>query len=165
MVWRASHADLRRRVGIDCNNIASVLRHLEWAGEHCQHLMNRQFRNLTLNHLECIEIWTFVGKKQARLTETENVATGNIGDIYLGYGIDQQTKLIPALVLGNRSADMARRLILAVATNFLAITLRTFTLSSRSDTSRSRRFRPIALPVIPKPLTSPSVPASTTDNA
>ncbi len=90
-------------------NIASVLRQLEWAGEHCQHLMNRQFRNLTLNHLECDEIWTFVGKKQARLTVTEKASKGNIGDIYLWYGIDQQTKLIPALVLGKRSADMARR--------------------------------------------------------
>jgi len=91
-------------------DIRGVLRQLTWAGEHCWDLMDRYFRGLTLNHLECDEIWTFVRKKQSRLTMTERAYRGDIGDVYLWYGIDQETKLIPAHILGKRSADMARRL-------------------------------------------------------
>lgn len=96
-----------RLMGTD---IRGVLRQLTWAGEHCRDLMERYFRGLTLDHLECDEIWTFVRKKQSRLTTTERAYRGDIGDVYLWYSIDQETKLIPAFVLGKRSADMARRL-------------------------------------------------------
>ena len=96
-------------------DIRGVLRQLEWAGEHCRDLMNRYFRGLTLKHLEADEIWTFVGKKQARLTIEERQRQGNIGDVYLWFAIDQETKLIPGFVLGKRSADMARRFMMQIA--------------------------------------------------
>jgi IS1 family transposase len=91
-------------------NIPSVLRQLEWAGKHCRKLMDAKFRGLTLNHLETDEMWTFVGKKQARLTTEERAERGDIGDVYLWYPIDQDTKLIPTFLVGKRSADNARRL-------------------------------------------------------
>jgi hypothetical protein len=47
--------------------IRTVLRQLEWAGDHCQKLMDRMFQGLELSHLETDEMWTFVGKKQSRL--------------------------------------------------------------------------------------------------
>jgi IS1 family transposase len=89
--------------------IPSVLRQLLWAGEHCQALMDRHFTGLTLNHLETDEMWTFVLKKQSRLTIDERRERSDIGDIYLWYSIDQDTKLIPTFLLGKRSADNARR--------------------------------------------------------
>jgi IS1 family transposase len=89
--------------------IPSVLRQLVWAGEHCQALMDRNFTGLTLNHLETDEMWTFVLKKQARLTMEERAERSDIGDVYLWYSIDQDTKLIPTFLLGKRSADNARR--------------------------------------------------------
>jgi IS1 family transposase len=90
-------------------NIPSVLRQLVWAGEHCRGLMDNQFTGLTLRHLETDEMWTFVGKKQSRLTVDERRERSDIGDVYLWYSIDQDTKLIPTFLLGKRSADNARR--------------------------------------------------------
>jgi len=44
-------------------NIPSVIRQMTWAGQHCAALMDERFRNLTLTHVECDEIWTFCLKK------------------------------------------------------------------------------------------------------
>jgi IS1 family transposase len=89
--------------------IRTVLRQLAWAGEHCQDLMDRKFKGLKLDHLETDEMWTFVQKKQARLTTEEREERSDIGDVYLWYSIDQTTKLVPTFLLGKRSADNARR--------------------------------------------------------
>ena len=96
-------------------NIPSVLRQLLWAGNHCRDLMNVRMRGLTLKHLETDEMWTFVGKKQARLTMDERAERSDIGDVYLWYAIDQDTKLVPTYLLGKRSADNARRLMMDLA--------------------------------------------------
>ncbi len=89
--------------------IRTVLRQLVWAGEHCRKLMEREFQALKLDHLETDEMWTFVAKKQSRLTIEERAERSDIGDVYLWYSIDQRTKLIPTFLLGKRSADNARR--------------------------------------------------------
>ncbi len=96
-------------------NIHSVLRQLTWAGQHCRELMDREFQNLRLGHIECDEIWTFVAKKQSRLTIDERAERGDIGDVYPWTGIDQETKLMPTFMLGKRSADMARRFMMDLA--------------------------------------------------
>jgi IS1 family transposase len=114
-------------------NIPSVLRQLRWAGDHCQNLMECEFRNLTLSHIECDEIWTFVRKKQGRLTVIEREERGDIGDMYLWTGIDQDTKLVAAHAVGKRSADMARRLMTALASRL------TFPAPHASD---AHAFRP-----------------------
>jgi IS1 family transposase len=93
-------------------NIPTVLRQLAWAGEHCRELMNDRLTGLHLGHVEVDEMWTFVAKKQARLTVDEKAERSDIGDVYLWYGIDQETKLIPAFLMGKRSADNARRFML-----------------------------------------------------
>src|SRR5262245_38850907 len=69
-------------------NIPTVLRQLLWAGDHCKALMDEQFRGLTLRHLECDEIWTFVAKKQSRLSVTERAECGDRGDVYLWTALD-----------------------------------------------------------------------------
>ncbi|HXT59967.1 MAG TPA: hypothetical protein VN699_15115 [Pirellulales bacterium] len=96
-------------------NIPTVLRQLAWAGEHCRALMDERIQGLTLRHVECDEIWTFVGKKQARLTMIEREERGDVGDVYLWTALDQDTKLIAAFQVGKRSADMARRLMMDLA--------------------------------------------------
>ena len=45
-------------------NIPSVLRQLEWAGEHCGQLLEEKLSGLDLSHLECDEIWTFCQKSK-----------------------------------------------------------------------------------------------------
>ena len=62
--------------------------------------MDERYCGLTLNHLETDEMWTFVLKKQSRLTVDERAERSDIGDVYLWYSIDQDTKLIPTFLLG-----------------------------------------------------------------
>lgn len=92
-----------------------MLRQLRWAGEHCRELTDERFQGVDLTHVECDEMWTFVRKKQARLTVEERQTAHDIGDMYLWYGIDQETKLIPAYLVGKRSADNARRFMVDLA--------------------------------------------------
>ena len=73
-------------------------------GDRLRGVMDRRFRNLTLTHLECDEIWTFVRKKQGRLTEEEAVNPA-VGDQYLFIAIDEETKFIPTFTLGKRTRE------------------------------------------------------------
>jgi IS1 family transposase len=78
------------------------------AGTRLRGLMDQRFRNLTLFHVQCDEIWTFVLKKQGRLQEAE-ACDEKIGDQYLFVALDHRTKLIPAFALGKRTSDTAQR--------------------------------------------------------
>ena len=72
--------------------------------------MDARLRNLTLDHVEVDEIWTFVEKKQGRLTPEEKAERYDIGDVYLWTALDQETKLVASFLVGKRSADNARKL-------------------------------------------------------
>jgi IS1 family transposase len=72
-------------------------------------------RDLTLDHLEVDELWTYVLKKQSPLTMDERAERGDIGDMYIWLALDKRTKLIPTFAIGKRSADMARRFMVDVA--------------------------------------------------
>jgi IS1 family transposase len=78
------------------------------AGTRLRDLMDRRFRNLTLSHIQCDEIWTFVLKKQGRLQEAE-ACDEKIGDQNLFVALDHRTKLIPAFALGKRTSGTAQR--------------------------------------------------------
>lgn len=84
-------------------------------GRGCQRLLDAQLRNLTLKHVEVDEIWTFVGKKQGRLTVEEKAGRYDVGDVYLWTALDKHTKLVASYVVGKRSADNARKLMVDLA--------------------------------------------------
>jgi hypothetical protein len=66
----------------------TVMRHLIGFGESCQHFMDLSFANLHLSHLQIDEIWTFVGKKQGTLTDSEKSNPDTeFGDAYLFIGL------------------------------------------------------------------------------
>jgi len=79
-------------------------------GDACQVFMDDVMNGLKLDHIEVDEMWTFVQKKQARLTTDEKATRHDIGDVYLWTCLDQNTKLIPSFLVGKRSADNARKL-------------------------------------------------------
>ena len=79
-------------------------------GQACKRFMDTQLRDLALRHIEVDEIWTFCGKKQGRLTPEEKAYCYDIGDIYLWTALDQDTKLVASFIVGKRSADNARKL-------------------------------------------------------
>jgi transposase-like protein/IS1 family transposase len=84
-------------------------------GDACREFLDRKMRGLKLTHLQFDEQWTFVAKKQARLTTTERAECYDIGDIYLWTCVDRKTKLMPSFLIGKRSADNARRFLMDVA--------------------------------------------------
>lgn len=78
-------------------------------GERCREFLDRNMRNLRLNHVQVDEIWTFVLKKQGRLQGVE-IDNPLIGDQYLFVALDQDTKLIPSFVIGKRTSENAKML-------------------------------------------------------
>ncbi len=88
-------------------------------GQKCKTFMDRELRGLTLDHIEVDEIWTFVAKKQSRLTTDEKAECHDIGDVYLWTALDQETKLVVSHLVGKRSADNARRLMKDVASRLV----------------------------------------------
>src|SRR5438105_211050 len=96
-------------------HLQTILDLLVKFGADCRTFLDDQMQGLTIRHLELDEQWTYVGKKQARLTVDEKQSRYDQGDIYLWTGIDQDTRLVPSFALGKRSADMARRFMVDIA--------------------------------------------------
>lgn len=84
-------------------------------GTAAQYLLDESLQGLNLRHVEVDEVWTFVAKKQACLTLEERQTRHDIGDVYLWTCIDQDTKLVASHLVGKRSADNARRLMVDLA--------------------------------------------------
>lgn len=68
--------------------------------------MAERMRNVECRYLEADEIWTFVGKKEQRLKGAEKL-NFELGDQFLFFAIDHETKVIPAWVLGKRTSKTA----------------------------------------------------------
>ena len=101
-----------RITGVHRDTVCKLLRHF---GKACRRFLDVRMRGLTLDHLQFDEQWTYVAKKQARLTINERAECSDIGDMYLWTCIDQKTKLMPSFRIGKRSADNARRFMMDVA--------------------------------------------------
>ncbi|MEX0677307.1 MAG: hypothetical protein WD063_09540 [Pirellulales bacterium] len=101
-----------RTTGIDRNTICKLL---VYFGEACRTFLDQRMRGLTLSHLQFDEQWTYVARKQSRLTVDERAERHDVGDVYLWTCIDQKTKLMPSFLIGKRSADNARRFMIDVA--------------------------------------------------
>ncbi len=97
----------------------TVCKLIVYFGTACQRFMDSQMRGLTLSHLEFDEQWTYVAKKQSRLTIDERAERHDVGDIYLWTCIDKRTKLMPSFLIGKRRADNARRFMLDVASRLV----------------------------------------------
>ena len=111
LVEGTSIRSITRVTGIHKRTITKLLVRF---GGACKEFLDRQMRGLELHHLECDEQWTFVAKKQGKLRDEERDYP-KIGDQYLWIALDMETKLIPAFVVGKRSADNARRFMVDLA--------------------------------------------------
>lgn len=126
MIVPANDAKMALRLLVEGNSIRStaritglhqvtILKLLVYFGDACRRFLDVRMRGLELEHLECDEQWTYVAKKQARLTLEERARRHDIGDIYLWTCIDEKTKLMPTFYIGKRSGDSARRFMLDIA--------------------------------------------------
>ena len=87
-------------------------------GEGCAKLHDQLMRGLNIGRVELDEIWSFVGKKQRKLSETDS---GEVGDQYTFTALDSTTKAILSYTVGKRSlentmtfaADLRQRILIS----------------------------------------------------
>jgi IS1 family transposase len=69
-------------------------------GTGAQHLHNAQARDLDLDYFEVDEIWSYVGKKQARVTDVEHAA--GLGDAYTYVALNRESRYVATWLVGKR---------------------------------------------------------------
>ncbi len=87
----------------------TIIRLMVQSGEHCQILLDRTLHDLPCQTIEADEIWTFVRKKEYRLTEAE--AGIGIGDQYTFVALDPLSKLVAAHWVGRRNQRTTDRFV------------------------------------------------------
>src|SRR5207247_561032 len=75
-------------------------------GMNCDRLMMEHMRKIDCRNLELDELWTFCGEKQGRLRGDEGL-NPDLGDQYVFFGIDHDTRVIPAWAVGKRTNETA----------------------------------------------------------
>ncbi|MBI3048060.1 MAG: IS1/IS6 family transposase [Acidobacteria bacterium] len=102
-----------RVTGIHKTTILSLL---NTVGEKCARLFDAKVQNVKPRFVQADEIWTFVQKKQKRLTMKDNPAER--GDQYVWIALDSETKAVLSYYIGKRDAvsayefigDLSRRI-------------------------------------------------------
>jgi len=83
----------------------TVMRLITSAGEQCAAFLDVRIHGIRSRRVQMDEIWTFVFKKQARLTITDDETVR--GDQYVFVGMDADTKLVISHLVGKRDATTA----------------------------------------------------------
>ncbi|MCH7824758.1 MAG: IS1 family transposase [Acidobacteria bacterium] len=82
----------------------TITRLLVRVGEGCAGMMDDRMRDLDCYNLQIDEVWSYVGKKQGRLSDDER-REGMKGDQYVFVALDADTKLVPSWRVGPRNMD------------------------------------------------------------
>lgn len=89
------HRDTIMRLGLNVGNASA-------------RFLNARIKNVSARKVQVDEIWTYVFKKQARISIDESAA--GIGDQYVFVGIDADTKLVISHLVGKRDGTSAYHL-------------------------------------------------------
>lgn len=81
----------------------TICRLLVRVGEGCAELLNERMVDLGCERLELDELWSFVGKKQRHVRNTDDAS--RVGDQWVYVAIDATSKLIPSFLVGKRDAQ------------------------------------------------------------
>ena len=92
---------ISRATGMHKGTILSLL---VTVGEKCARLFDERVRNIRPRYVQADELWTYVQKKQKRLTAADPI---DHGDQYVWIGIDSETKAILSYYVGKRDAVSA----------------------------------------------------------
>ena len=84
----------------------TIMRLMVKVGENCLDLLDQKMRNFHCRLIQADEIWTFVRKKEQRLSHVEK-HNPEIGDQYVFIALDADTKLIPTFAVGKRDGQTA----------------------------------------------------------
>lgn len=88
----------------------TIMRLLSEIGQKCTSILDEKMRGLSCQVLEFDEVWSFVLKKERRLTDEEKLR-GDIGDQYDFVCFDPDSKLVPVFVVGKRDSLTTRRFV------------------------------------------------------
>lgn len=91
----------------------AVLRLLQEAGRACALEHSARVRELRCERVQVDEVWAFVGMK-ARNVPKERRGEFGIGDVWTFTALDPDTKLIVTWLVGRRTTDAARHLLVDV---------------------------------------------------
>lgn len=113
LVEGASINSTDRLTGVSKPTILSLLIRM---GEGCDRLHNQLVRNLDIREIQCDEIWSYIQKKQARVTVVD---PEEFGDAYSYLAMARTKKLIISYAVGKRDevttkafiADLRSRLV------------------------------------------------------
>jgi IS1 family transposase len=83
----------------------TIMRLVLRVGNACVHFLNKRVQNVTSRRVQVDEIWTYVFKKQTKISLDESMA--GIGDQYVFVAIDADTKLVISHLVGRRDATSA----------------------------------------------------------
>ena len=78
----------------------TILKLLVAAGEKCEKLLGRLIVNIPVADVQADEIWSFIGKKEKRVTEDDDP---NYGDAYCFVAMESGSKLVLNFALGKRN--------------------------------------------------------------
>lgn len=84
----------------------TVLRYLELAGKACAEFHDANVRNVKSKRVQCDEIWSFNYCKRDNVSKAK-APPPDAGDAWTFTGIDSDSKLIVAYLVGNRTAENA----------------------------------------------------------
>ena len=122
-----------RITGVRECTVSSLLAEI---GGNCRSFLSRRVRNIDVSHQEVDEIWTFVRKKQRRVTPD---APATVGDAYTFSALDRDSKLVVAWLLGKRDATSTAAFVLNVRE---AVSRRRFQISSDGWEAYERALEP-----------------------
>ena len=83
----------------------TICRLLVQVGQNCAQLLDTRLQALVCRHIQCDEIWTFVGKKKRHVRDDDPL---EFGDQWVFVAMDAETKLIPSFMDGKRNATTTR---------------------------------------------------------
>jgi IS1 family transposase len=86
-------------------NLRTILRFGVQLGEGAQHLHNRLARDLSCSLIENDEIWSYVGKKQARVSAEESAA--GLGEAYTFVALAMPSRFVITWKVGKRDEQTA----------------------------------------------------------
>jgi IS1 family transposase len=100
-----------RITGVSRNTLSKLILQL---GEACEAYHDEFVVNVQSKRVECDEIWSFVGKKEANCTPGEK-ASGEVGSVWTWTAIDADSKLIVSWLIGGRDGEYAYQFMSDVA--------------------------------------------------
>lgn len=128
LVEGCSIRSTERITGVEKKTILSLL---ALVGEKCERLMDERIKGISVDSVQCDEIWGYVGMKEKTKKQQCRDEENDLGDAYCFVAMEQFTKLILCWHLGRRTASdtviFTEKLAVATADHRFSITTDGFT--------------------------------------